>query len=76
MHVKPAGETAIASVTVPVKPFRGAIVTVDVAPTIAVKDVGLVETLKSSGVGVTNTVTVAELVIAPVALSVPIIVAA
>ena len=76
MHVKPVGETAVARVTVPAKPFRGTTVTVDVAPTIAVKEVGLAETPKSGSVaGVTTAVTVAEPVIAPVALSVPMIVA-
>ncbi len=75
MHVKPAGETAAVRVTVPVKPFRGATVTVDVAPPVAVTEVGLAETLKSSSVGVTTTVNDAELVIAPVAASVPVTVA-
>ena len=59
------GETDVTRVIVPVKPLRGATVTVDVAPTIAVKEVGLAETAKSTGLGVTTAVTVAEVVIAP-----------
>ncbi len=68
---------AVARVTVPVKLFSGATVTLDVAPPLAATDVGLAEMLKSGGFGggVTTTATVAELVIVPVAVSVPVIVA-
>jgi hypothetical protein len=57
VHVRPAGETADVSATVPVKPFTGAIVIVDVAavPTLTLAVVGLAVTEKS----VTMKVTVA-----------------
>ncbi len=59
------------------KPFSGATVTLDVAPPVVVTDVGLAEMPKSRGLGsgVTTTATVAELVIVPVAVSAPVIVA-
>jgi hypothetical protein len=43
VHVKPAGDTALASATVPVNPFTGATVIVEVAavPTVVVTAVGL-----------------------------------
>lgn len=58
MHVRPAGETAEVSATVPVNPWTGATVIVEVAaaPATAVTLVGLAATVKS----VTVTVTVAE----------------
>jgi len=47
VHVNPAGETVEVSATVPVKPFTGAtvIVEVAVAPARAVTDVGLAVTV-------------------------------
>ena len=47
VHVNPAGETVEVSATVPVKPFTGAtvIVEVAVAPAKAVTDVGLAVTV-------------------------------
>ena len=61
VHVNPAGVTAEVRVTVPVKPFTGAtvIVEVPVAPERIVTLVGLAVTEKSFG-AVTVTVTVAE----------------
>ena len=58
VHVRPAGDTALVSATVPVKPFTGATVIVEAAavPAVVVTAVGLAATLKS----VTVTVTVAE----------------
>ena len=58
VHVKPAGDTELVRATVPVNPWRGATVIVEVAavPTVVVTDVGLAVTLKSF----TVTVTVAE----------------
>ncbi len=58
VHVNPAGETVEARATVPVKPFTGAtvIVEVAVAPARALTLVGLAVTVKS----VTVIVTVAE----------------
>jgi len=49
VHVKPAGETVDARATVPVKPFSGAtvIVEVTVAPARALTAVGLAVTVKS-----------------------------
>ena len=49
MQVRPAGETEEVSATVPVKPFTGATVMVEVAavPTLAAAVVGLAVTLKS-----------------------------
>ena len=63
VQVKPAGETAEASATVPVNPLTGATVIVDVAavPTVVVTAVGLAATVKS----VTVTVTVAAWVRLP-----------
>jgi len=57
VQVRPAGETELVRVTVPVKPFTGATVIVDVAavPAVVVTAVGLAVTVKS----VTITVTVA-----------------
>jgi len=56
-QVNPAGETELVSATVPVNPFTGATVIVDVAavPRVVVTAVGLAATVKS----VTVTVTVA-----------------
>jgi len=58
VQVRPAGETELVRATVPVKPFTGATVTVDVAvaPATTVALVGLAVTVKS----LTVTVTVAE----------------
>lgn len=63
MQVRPAGETAEVRATVPVNPFTGATVIVEVAlaPTTAVTLVGLAVTVKS----VTVTMTVAVWVIVP-----------
>jgi len=49
VHVSPAGLTADVSATVPLKPFTGATVMVDVAavPAVVVTAVGLAVTLKS-----------------------------
>ncbi len=49
VHVRPAGETVDVRVTVPVKPFSGATVIVEVAaiPTLTEALVGLAVTLKS-----------------------------
>lgn len=49
VHVRPAGDTALVRATVPVKPFTGATVIVEVAamPTSTLAVVGLVVTLKS-----------------------------
>ena len=49
VHVKPAGETDEVNATVPVKPFCGATVIVDVAavPTFTLMVVGLADTVKS-----------------------------
>jgi hypothetical protein len=57
VQVKPAGETDDVSATVPVNPFTGATVIVEVAavPAVVVTAVGLAVTVKS----VTVTVTVA-----------------
>ncbi len=58
VQVKPAGDTELVSATVPVNPWTGATVIVEVAavPTVVVTDVGLAVTVKSF----TVTVTVAE----------------
>ena len=50
MHVRPAGDTALVRVTVPVKPLTGATVMVEVAatPTFALTLVGLAVTVKSA----------------------------
>jgi len=63
VQVRPAGETAEVRATVPVNPFTGATVIVEVAlaPTTAVTLVGLAVTVKS----VTVTMTVAVWVIVP-----------
>jgi len=55
VHVKPAGETALVSATVPVNPLTGATVTVEVpaVPTVVVTEVGLAATVKSFTVTVT-----------------------
>ena len=55
VHVRPAGETLLVSVTVPVKPWTGATVMVElaVAPATTVALVGLVVTVKSFTVTVT-----------------------
>jgi hypothetical protein len=57
VQVKPAGETDDVRATVPVNPFTGATVMVEVAavPAVVVTEVGLAVTVKS----VTLTVTVA-----------------
>jgi hypothetical protein len=49
VQVKPAGDTALVSATVPVNPFTGAIVMVDVAavPAVVVTAVGAAVTEKS-----------------------------
>ena len=49
VHANPAGETVLVRVTVPVNPFTGATVMVDVAavPTVVVTVVGLADTVKS-----------------------------
>ncbi len=49
VHVRPAGETVDVRVTVPVKPFSGATVIVEIAaiPTLTEALVGLAVTLKS-----------------------------
>jgi hypothetical protein len=59
VHVRPDGETALVSVTVPVKPFIGATVIVEVAATPALVEavVGLAETEKSGDAMVKVTVT-------------------
>jgi hypothetical protein len=58
VQVRPVGETAEVRATVPVNPFTGATVIVEVmaVPAVVVNDVGLAVTVKS----VTVTVTVAE----------------
>jgi hypothetical protein len=63
VHVKPAGDTELVSATVPVNPWTGATVIVEVAavPAVVVTAIGLAVTVKS----LTVTVTVAEWVIAP-----------
>jgi hypothetical protein len=55
VHVKPAGDTDEVSATVPVKPFSGATVIVDVAavPALTATVVGLAVTEKSVTVYVT-----------------------
>ena len=55
MQVKPAGETVEVKATVPVNPFSGATVIVDVAaaPVLALTLVGLAVTVKSWTVKVT-----------------------
>jgi hypothetical protein len=55
VHVRPAGDTELASATVPVNPFTGATVIVEVAavPTVVVTAVGLAVTEKSWIVNVT-----------------------
>ncbi len=55
VHVRPAGETADVSATVPVKPLTGATVIVDVAavPALTATLVGLAVTVKSVTVYVT-----------------------
>jgi len=57
VQVRPAGETELVSATVPVKPFTGATVMVDVAvaPATMVALVGLAVTVKSFTVTVTVT---------------------
>ena len=57
VQVRPAGETELVSATVPVKPFTGATVMVDVAvaPATTVALVGLAVTVKSFTVTVTVT---------------------
>jgi len=49
VHVKPAGDTALVSATVPVKPFTGATVIMEVpaTPALTVTLVGDAETVKS-----------------------------
>jgi len=63
VHVSPAGETLEVNATVPVNPFTGATVMVEVAavPTLTLAVVGLAATVKS----VTITVTVAVWDIVP-----------
>ena len=55
VHVRPAGATEEVKVTVPVKPWRGATVIVDVAavPAVVVTLIGLAVTEKSRTVNVT-----------------------
>ncbi len=55
VHVRPAGATEEVKVTVPVKPWRGATVIVEVAavPAVVVTLVGLAVTEKSRTVNVT-----------------------
>jgi hypothetical protein len=55
VHVSPAGATALVSATVPVNPWTGATVIVDVAavPTVVVTAVELAVTVKSFTVTVT-----------------------
>ena len=55
VHVKPAGETAPVSATVPANPWTGATVIVEVpaVPTVVVTEVGLAATVKSFTVTVT-----------------------
>jgi hypothetical protein len=55
VQVKPAGETELVSATVPVNPFTGATVMVEVAaaPTTTLVEVGLALTEKSVTVNVT-----------------------
>ncbi len=55
-HVRPVGETVVARVTVPVKPFTGATVTVEipVTPALTVTLAGLAVTVKSVTVYVTG----------------------
>ena len=57
VHARPAGDTALVRVTVPVKPLTGATVMVEVAAvlTVVVTAVGATDSVKS----VTATVTVA-----------------
>ena len=49
VQVRPAGETELVKATVPVKPFTGATVIVEVAavPAVVVTDVGAAVTVKS-----------------------------
>ena len=67
VQVKPAGETAEVSATVPVKPFTGATVTVEVAavPAVVVTLLGLAATVKSFTVYVTVVVFVVNPLLAP-----------
>jgi hypothetical protein len=55
VHVSPAGDTALVRATVPVNPWSGATVIVEVAavPAVVVTEVGLAVTVKSSTVTVT-----------------------
>jgi hypothetical protein len=55
VHVSPAGDTELVSATVPVKPWTGATVIVDVAavPAVVVTEVGPAVTVKSFTVTVT-----------------------
>ncbi len=72
VHVKPAGETAEVRVTVPVKPFTGATVIVEmpVDPVLTVTVVGLAVTVKSLTVKVTVAVRVSDPLV-PVTVTVP-----
>ena len=58
VQVNPAGDTELVSATVPVKPFTGATVIVEVAatPTFAAALVGLADTVKSVMLTVTAAV--------------------
>ena len=62
VHVKPAGATALVSATVPVKPFTGATVIVEVpaTPALTVTLVGEAATVKSVTVYVTGAEWVSE----------------
>ncbi len=62
VHVRPAGETLLVSVTVPVNPCSGATVIVEVPaiPALTVTLVGLAVTVKSLTVTVTVAVWVRE----------------
>ena len=55
VHVRPAGETELVSAIVPVNPFTGATVIVEVAavPAVVVTAVGLAVTVKSVTLDVT-----------------------
>ncbi len=55
MHVNPAGDTELVNATVPVNPWSGATVIVEVAavPAVVLTEVGLAVTVKSFTVTVT-----------------------
>jgi hypothetical protein len=74
VQVNPAGDTELASATVPVNPFSGATVIVEVAavPTVVVTAVGLAATVKSWIVNVTVAVWVREPLV-PVTVTVNVV---